>query len=463
MIFASQQFIFLFAPIAYLAYWLLPYRFRMHWLLVASYFFYGWWDWRFCFLMLFSTLVDYLVGMWIPRASTHGRQRLLMLLSIAVNIGLLGFFKYAGFFGRSVNAVLAYFQAGGEFPVLDIALPIGISFYTFQSLSYTMDIYRGEVKPTKSFLHFAAFVSLFPQLVAGPVVRFSQLDSQLKNLPLRLSSSHLNLGLVFFSVGLVKKTLIADRVAYFNSQLWADFAHLSPGEAWIAVLGSAVQWYFDFAGYSLMAVGLGYLLGMRLPQNFNSPYRADDISDFWHKWHISLSSWLKDYLYIFLGGRKAHWRWFALIGTMFLGGLWHGAAWTFVIFGLLHGFFLLMHHGLRYLGIKWRGGWCGRIGTMLLFALSLVVFVSPDMPSALRMYAHLVDFGSYLDPVHNVVLYYLLLATGLLWAICLPNLYSWVEEQRGQPRPWALAALGCLAALAVLFLSDTSPFLYYQF
>jgi len=413
--------------------------------------------------MLFSSVVDYYVGWKMPQASTMLRRRIWLLISIGVNIGLLGFFKYAGFLTQSINAITEYFHASGPLPVIEIVLPIGISFYTFQSMSYTMDIYRGQVKPTRSFLLFATFVSLFPQLIAGPVVRYSQLNDQLSNLPKKLTTLNLNLGLVFFACGLIKKTLIADRVAYFGNQLWADYAHLSPGEAWSAVLGSTAQWYFDFSGYSLMAVGLGYLLGLKLPQNFNSPYRADNISEFWRRWHISLSSWLRDYLYHFLGGKKRHLRMGALVGTMFLGGLWHGAAWTYVIFGLLHGFFLMMHHGLSLLGVKWKAGWFGRIGTMLLFGLSLVIFVSRDMPSAMKMFEHLISLNRFGDPASSPKVFYLLIAVALSWAVFAPNLYSWIHERKRVFSRFALVILGCLAALAVLFLSDTSPFLYYQF
>jgi len=463
MLFHSQVFIFLFAPLAITLYWLLPKRLRLGWLALASYFFYGWWDWRFCFVMLLTTFVDFICGQKIGAATSARARKGWLALSLLVDLGLLGFFKYAAFTAGTVNALLEAAGGAPRLPLLEIVLPVGISFYTFQSLSYTIDVYNGRVKPTRSFIHYMAFVSLFPQLVAGPIVRYKQLGGQLLSLPERLTSRNLSLGLTFFAAGLVKKVLIADRLAYFTDQLWLDWRHLLPAEAWSAALGFSLQLYFDFAGYSLMAIGLGYLLGLSLPQNFNSPYRASDVADFWRRWHISLSTWLRDYLFLRIGGLTVRGRWPALVLTMLLTGLWHGAAWTFVLWGGYHGLLLLVHHGLRHFGIKWRGGWTGSFGTLLLVILGWVLFRAETLPSAMHVLKSMLSLGGLGLGGAVAPAFIAIIVLALLWAIFAPNLYELIHVRQAQPRTWALACLGVLAAVCVMLASESGPFLYYQF
>ncbi len=305
-------------------------------LVVASYVFYGWWNPWFVLLMLGITAVNYVCGRIIGLPGISPTQRLsVVTTAIVVSLATLGFFKYFLFFEANLNQVLAWFGAG-TVRVLEITLPIGISFYTFHALSYTIDVYRGTAPPVRSFIDFACYISLFPQLVAGPIIRYNTVADQL------VSRSHtwekLASGVTLFALGFAKKILLANPLGRV-----ADAAFLAqslrPQDAWFGALAYAFQIYFDFSGYSDMAIGLGRMIGFEFPKNFDSPYKADSITDFWRRWHISLSTFLRDYLYIPLGGnRKGPVRTYVnLIVVMLLGGLWHGANWTFVLWGAYHG------------------------------------------------------------------------------------------------------------------------------
>jgi len=462
MLFPSYIFLFVFGPIAIIGYWLIRnQKARRTWLTVMSYIFYGYWKWQFCALLLVSTIVDFFVGKKLASVEEPGRRKFWLIVSLAANLGMLGFFKYYMLLAASANEIAGWLGAGPWLPGWEIVLPIGISFFTFQSMSYTIDIYRREIKPTGDIIEFAAYVSLFPQLIAGPIVRYSEVYKTLRNLPAKLSLSNLNLGLFYFTAGLVKKVLIADRIAYFSDPMFQDYTNLVPIEAWLAILGFSLQLYFDFAGYSLMAIGLGYLLGLEFPQNFNSPYKAVSISDFWRRWHMTLSRWLRDYLYIPLGGRNN--RFIALAVTMLLGGLWHGAAWTYMIWGAYHAVLLELHHHLkRFKWIPKNIAWA-RIGTFLLVTIGWVFFKPESLEASLTILKKMFDFANFTTLVRISPLYLLILLIALLWAMLGPNMVDLIRNKEAAPRrAWAIA-LGFLAALCVLFFSEASPFLYFQF
>ncbi|MDP6980181.1 MAG: MBOAT family O-acyltransferase [Myxococcota bacterium] len=322
-------------------------------LLVASYVFYMCWNPAFILLILFSTFVDYLVGRRMAVETEKRRRRRLLIVSLAANLGLLGYFKYAGFLGDSLLWLL---RSGGFEPswtTINVLLPVGISFYTFQTLSYTIDLYRGQIPPSRSPLDFALFVAFFPQLVAGPIVRAADFLPQLDHL------EHLRFRRVdvfYIGRGLLKKVVVADNVALFADAIFANPEAWPSVVIWLATLSFGVQIYCDFSGYSDIAIGIAGVLGYRLPKNFDAPYFAHNPSDFWRRWHISLSSWLRDYLYISLGGNRgstfATYR--NLMLTMLLGGLWHGASWNFVLWGFLHGLLLIVHRA--YSGLRARSG-----------------------------------------------------------------------------------------------------------
>ncbi len=316
---------------------------RLYLILVGSLIFYAGWNYRFIPLLVFSAVVDYFVAIGIHNSSVEQRRKLLLAVSIATNLGILAVFKYSDFALQSAGELLALFGFDVSVPVLGFLLPVGISFYTFQSMSYTIDVYRGVMQPRKGLLQFTAALAFFPQLVAGPILRAREILPQLEAMP-KPSWDGAKHGFVLISVGLFKKT-IADLLAgpvdaAFNSPDPVGFI-----EAWTGALAFAGQIYGDFSGYTDMAIGIGLLLGFRLPVNFRLPYFAGSPVDFWRRWHISLSTWLRDYLYVSLGGNRNH-RFRNVMITMLLGGLWHGAAWTFLVWGAFHGLLIAAVHYL---------------------------------------------------------------------------------------------------------------------
>lgn len=318
----------------------LPWKKRA--LTAASCLFYAAWDVRYLALLLGISAVDYLCARRIAASPRAGVRRALLVLSIGTNLGLLGSFKYAGFFAQNLDALL-----GTRLGPLDILLPAGISFYTFKTMSYVIDVYRGEVEPRESWLDYAMFVTFFPELIAGPIVRASVFLPQLER-PIGPTGDRLAIGLSLFLLGTTKKVM-ADHLGVQVTPVFADPLAFGPGTAWAALLGYSLQIYLDFSGYSDMAVGCARTLGYELPENFRMPYLAQDVSEFWRRWHITLSTWLRDYLYVPLGGnrRGAGRTYCNLLATMLLGGLWHGASWNFVLWGALHGGALALHRALK--------------------------------------------------------------------------------------------------------------------
>ena len=346
MIFNSIEFlvfILIFLP----TYFLLRGRCRVLWMLGASYVFYGWWDWRFLSLIMASTIADYLIGLAMADVRRVVQRKFLLIASVGFNLGLLGVFKYYDFFVTSLALALNSIGFEANLTLLNLILPVGISFYTFQTLSYSIDIYRGECEPEPDFFRFAAFVSLFPQLVAGPIVRAQTLLPQLRR-EHPFDTANLLHGTEIIIWGFFLKLAVADNLGVYVDSRFANPEQYGGVSLLLATVFFAFQIYGDFAGYSLIAIGLGQLMGFSFPVNFIRPYFATNFSDFWERWHISLSSWLRDYLYISLGGnRSGKSRTLRnLMLTMFLGGLWHGAAWTFVIWGLLHGCYLVLQNTL---------------------------------------------------------------------------------------------------------------------
>jgi len=466
MLFNSYVFIFLFFPAIMALWWArrIGPRARLTLLTIASYVFYGYWDYRFVAVMLTSTVIDFISGERIDRSASRGARRLWLAVSLAGNLGLLGFFKYAGLFAESVNTVFRWAHVGGTVPVLDIVLPVGISFYTFQSMSYTIDIYRGHVRPTGSFWRFAAYVSMFPQLVAGPIVRYADLEPQLQDIPSRIDWDLFWRGMTLFVLGMAKKILIADVIASRIDPPLSDYMALRFFGSWFCTLGYTAQLYFDFSGYSDMAVGLGSMLGFSFPQNFNSPYKAANVSDFWRRWHISLSSWLRDYLYVGLGGgRKGRMTTLRnLLVVMFLGGLWHGAAWTYVAWGLYHGVLLVVYHLFRAWGRAKMPIALARALTFICVVFGWAIFRS----NSFAMFGHLALALSGLRGLEAAVLPAVggvtgccLVAGALAGCMVLPNTWQFNVS----PRARNAVLLAGVFLVCVTRLVRESPFLYFQF
>ncbi len=462
MLFNSIIFLFAFLPIAYTVFWSLQTtRSRHIWLAITGYVFYGYWNPWFTLLMLFSTLVSYFAGLGFLRWDDPKRRKLCLVIPVTTDLALLGFFKYANFGLETAAATMHLFGRDVVLPHLNIVLPIGISFYTFHTISYIVDSYRRAITPTRSFPEFAAYVSLFSQLIAGPIVRFRTLEADLEALGESSRTRWLHRGIAFFIVGLVEKVIVADSIAAFVDPALAHYDVLSTAGTWMAMLGYSFQLYFDFSGYSTMAVGLGLLFGLRIPQNFNSPYKSKDPSEFWSRWHISLSTCLRDYLYIPLGGNRngTLQTYRNLMITMLIGGLWHGASWTFVIWGAYHGALLALH---RAFGRPWDALNAGirQLGMFLFVLIGWVLFRATTWSMAMSIY-HRMFAPTAGELVEQPVLAAVVLCVVAWWAMIGPNVYE-LNLEPTPPRRFALtAAFG--ASLAIIIGSPFSPFLYFQF
>lgn len=468
MLFNSYVFLFVFLPVLLTVYYgvLRTIKARNAWLTIMSYVFYGWWNPLFCLLMMASTASDYLIGKHLYRAETESRRKLLMTLTIIVNLSVLGFFKYYNFFAVTLNGVFVWLHLPTYAPVLaNLVLPIGISFYTFESLSYTIDIYRREVKPANNIIDFFCFISLFPHLIAGPIMRYVDLDRQLKDR--EHSEGKFAVGIIFFVTGLLKKLVIADNVAPLADALFNAKTGTTTVDAWLGSLAYTMQIYFDFSAYSDMAVGLGLMIGFEIIQNFNSPYQSTSVQDFWRRWHISLSSWLRDYLYVPLGGnRKGKYRTYVnLILVMLLGGLWHGAGWTFIIWGLYHGVLQAIERALgpRH-PLKQLPAWGQQLATFLLVLVGWVFFRATDFSIAFRILSNMVGYrGRYpVVPLHLAQpagLFFLVFA--IMVSMTYPNL--WNQPVRLNLRTAIVYGGGFIISIILIMTRQNSPFLYFQF
>lgn len=465
MLFNSYEFIFLLLPVVLAGYYLLvPKGWRHGFLALCSFVFYGWWDYRYLGLLLLAITIDYVAGGRIAATADPAKKKRWLLLSICGDMGMLGFFKYYDLGAGTVNALMQGIGGGAGIPLLHLVLPVGISFYTFQSMSYSIDIYRGNARPAKSFIDFACYVSLFPQLVAGPIVRYHELDSQLRQRS--HSWAKAGAGITLFVLGLSKKVLLADAVAPLAD--WG-FSQVTIGlaGAWSSLVAYALQIYFDFSGYSDMAVGLGLMLGFQFPQNFHSPYKSASITEFWQRWHISLSAWLRDYLYVPLGGnRKGPLRTYVnLFLTMLLGGLWHGASWTFMLWGAYHGTLLALERMNNRRSFGWRLPRMLQVGlTFILVLFGWLLFRAPTLEVFARMAQGLAGvngWGGAYPFADAGVLNWVVMAFCLVLVFAAKN--TW--EIRWQPsRRLALGlAILFVICVAVFLVNTSSPFLYFQF
>ncbi|HEY0342771.1 MAG TPA: MBOAT family protein [Steroidobacteraceae bacterium] len=473
MVFSSNIFLFLFLPLFLAAYYLTPNRGRRrNWVvLIGSYVFYAWW--RFDFLVLFAavTLWNYLVGLAIARNGVRTvRSRRWLALGVTVDIGTLAYFKYANFGVASLDAVLAH--AGLEpFQMTHVLLPIGISFYVFESISYIMDVYRGDTQPTRHPVDFATFVALFPHLIAGPVFRYKDLADQFINRTHTVEK--FATGTVRFMQGFVKKVFIADTIAPLANHCFALHTP-TMADAWLGAFAYTAQLYFDFSGYSDMAVGLGLMMGFRFIENFNQPYISQSITEFWRRWHISLSTWLRDYLYISLGGnRKGVFNTYRnKLLTMLLGGLWHGANWTFVLWGLWHGTLLCLEHSSGIKGTPARFRVHRWLLTFVCVVVGWVMFRSGSVLTAWHFYQAMFSFDgngvsdAFGADINRLQVAILLLAYGV---VALGGISQYLPPRIAQQylaRPAAAPLLLFplfLLTLLKLCAQSYSPFLYFQF
>jgi alginate O-acetyltransferase complex protein AlgI len=439
---------------------------RKLWLLCSSYLFYAAWDARFLALIMGSTVVDYFAGRAIGNSESESVRRGGLWASVIVNLGALAFFKYAGFFLDSAVDLHTLLGFTAHRPTLNIILPVGISFYTFQTLSYTIDIYRRRLEPVDDFLDFALFVSFFPQLVAGPIVRASTFLPQLQT-PKTWSAIDVRGALWLFSIGWFKKSVIADNAATLSDTFYAAPVAYDALSAWLATLLYAVQIYADFSGYTDMAIGCAALLGYNLTLNFDAPYLSADIQQFWRRWHISLSTWLRDYLYISLGGsRRGQARTYVnLMVTMLLGGLWHGASWNFVIWGFLHGLALIVHKGWQGAQRRFGAPELPQIlGIALTFAwvcMAWVFFRATDLSDAITTVGIMTGFASGGSSVLPMRWWLVVLFAGTVHIAYR----AWVPKDwyRRSELGFGLALGVVISATLSWMIPTARPFVYFQF
>ena len=409
MLFNSTEFILFFLPCVLVLFFQIGrqgyYRLAIAWLLATSLFFYSWWNPANLIILVSSILFNYFVGTTLAHTSMNAwAKRSLLTIGIIVNLGLIGYFKYANFLVESTNNLLQT-----NFYLNSIVLPLGISFFTFQQIAFLVDSYRGQVEHRYRFLDYCLFVTFFPHLIAGPLLHHKEIISQFTNRSIfQFSATNLTVGITIFAVGLFKKVIFADSVAIYATQVFdaaADGESLSLVEAWVGALAYTLQLYFDFSGYCDMAIGIGKMFGIQLPINFNSPYKSVNIIDFWRRWHITLSNYLRDYLYIPLGGNRHGEirRNFNLLITMLLGGFWHGAGWTFIIWGGLHGAYLIVNHQWRSFRQRvwghdlsqthWWGRGLGWFVTFIAVVIGWVIFRAENMETAIAVLAGMFSFN----------------------------------------------------------------------
>jgi D-alanyl-lipoteichoic acid acyltransferase DltB (MBOAT superfamily) len=463
----SYTFLLVFLPVVVVLYWVVPKGYpRLLFLIAASLVFYGLWDWRYIPLLLATTLVDWVAGHYLARSEAEGasrRRKLILAAAVAINLAFLGYFKYRGFFVDQLDGLFGLFAAEAPFSVVKLLLPIGISFYTFAGISYAVDMFRGQYREAKSVIHYLAWVTLFPYILAGPIIRYGHVGEQLERPQQRFRWALIGTGLFFIIMGFAKKALVADMMAPYVNELFSHHAQLGLWSGWAAALGYTLQLYFDFSGYSDMAVGVALMIGLRFPQNFDSPYKAVNPSDFWRRWHMTLSGWLRDYLFIPLGGSRGGTLFTVrnLMITFLLGGLWHGPAWTFVFWGLLWGFYQSVHVVAKKYGLAPKWVWLNRILTFVAATVAWVFFRASSLRAAKDVLESMVGLhGVSGDGLLKVApLLAAFIVGGLLWVNLLPN--TW----QIQPRPKLRYALllGIVLAAALLTLAKPSAFLYVQF
>ena len=471
MVFSSVLFLFRFLPIFMICYFLVPRKMKNLVLFLGSLVFYAWGEPVYIFLMLFSTISDYVWGRLIEEYRGKDHSRIFLLCSIGINLFILGFFKYADFLLQTVNTVF-----GTSIPLLKLPLPIGISFYTFQTMSYVIDVYRGDTKAQRNILQFGVYVTMFPQLIAGPILKYHQVERYLQDR--RTDLDAISYGAKRFVTGLAKKVLLANNLGL----LWKQVTELGTDQmsvlmAWLGIAAFALQIYFDFSGYSDMAIGLGAVLGFHFPENFNYPYVATSVKDFWHRWHISLSTWFKEYVYIPLGGNRKGLprQLFNILVVWMLTGIWHGAGWNFLLWGLWFAFFLILEK--LFLGevLESVPKVFGRVYTLAVVLISWVFFAL-ESPGEILAYLQAMFGMNGVGPVNSLAMFlsneYLVLLVIALVA-CLPlgsRLVHALKSSKTGPA-MALYRLGekvipaVLLLLSVAYIVDASynPFLYFRF
>ncbi|MFD2823591.1 MBOAT family protein [Lacinutrix iliipiscaria] len=471
MLFNSIEYL-IFLPTVFILYWLLKGDFKKQnmLLLIASFIFYGWWDWRFLGLIVYSSYLDYFIGLKLHAETSDKIRKRWLTFSLVSNLGLLGFFKYYNFFTDSFAASMQLVGWEVDDLTLNIILPVGISFYTFQTLSYTIDIYRKEIEPTKDIVAFFTFVSFFPQLVAGPIERASHLIPQIEKKRV-FKEKWFKDGLFQIAIGLFRKIVIADNLAIYVDSIYGDPEIHNSSTLLLATIFYSWQIYFDFTGYSDIAIGSAKLLGFEFNQNFNMPYFANSVWKSWRRWHISLSSWLRDYLFISLGGSKGStlFTFRNLMLTMVLAGLWHGSSWSFVIWGAFHGFILILDRFLLAVFKRKDFGKIGYLYPYLIVLISWPLFRAQNLSEAVFIMKKMLFFDfkmPFIGDSNTVTTGILMLAIGFCFDLYLFNSKKEAPlEEIGSTfstKNYSII-MTVIILLSTLFYSTSTNFIYFQF
>ncbi len=466
MVFSEPVFMFLFLPVTLLIYYAVPFRFKNAVLFLTGLFFYSWGEPVYVLIMILSTLIDYLAGKTMDKFDRNKNVRkIALIVSVVMNLSLLGIFKYSGMLVDTFNAVFS-----ASVPNPNLPLPIGISFFTFQSMSYTIDLYRRETKVQKSFISFAAYVSMFPQIVAGPIVRYEDVARELESR--KINFDEISRGISIFICGLCKKVLIANSVGELWTSVKAlDYSAVSAAEAWLGIIAFTLQIYFDFSGYSDMAIGLGEMLGFNFPQNFDYPYTSKSVSEFWRRWHITLGSWFKSYVYFPLGGsRKGKANTIRnLLIVWTLTGIWHGASWNFAIWGIYYGIILILEKTLFANIIKKLPSAVTRIYTLFAVVIGWVIFEISSPAAELEFIGAMFGASGQLinsDAINMIHNYAITIAVAAIVATGLPvKLWKKLSSKFKGADFVCLAgeAFGMATSIAYLVDATYNPFLYFNF
>ncbi|GJM31924.1 MAG: O-acyltransferase [Saprospiraceae bacterium] len=469
MLFNSIDFA-IFLPIVFLLYWLVAknnLKRRNVLLLVASYLFYGWWDWRFLSLIVFSSFVDFFVGHYLGKEEVPAKRKLLLWTSILINLGFLGFFKYYNFFAESLVDAFTFFGQGFQLSTLNIILPVGISFYTFQTMSYTLDIYQKKFEPTDDIIAFFAFVSFFPQLVAGPIERAAHLLPQFHE-PKHFSYQLISEGLKKMLWGLFMKVAVADRLSLYVDAIYNNVDMHTGLSFVVATIFFAFQIYCDFAGYSLIAIGCAQIFGFDLMENFRRPYLSGSFKEFWGRWHISLSTWFRDYVYIPLGGSRVSTsrQYFNLFTTFVVSGLWHGANWTFIAWGAIHGLYQIIEKGVLKINTKKRAGFFRILLVFLFTCLAWIFFRAANIQDALQILSTIfTDPGSQIHIGDKGIFAFSILGIMILFTVDF--MQEFYPEFKVLNHPNVVVRFACISVLILYIVGlgvfDGSQFIYFQF
>ena len=470
MVFSSITFLIYFLPIFLLLYHLVPHKYKNALILIASIYFYSWGGPKFILVILGTTCLDYFLVKAMNNQKTQSAKTRFLIISLCLNLGLLFYFKYCNFFIDNINAAF-----GTKITWLEVVLPIGISFYTFESLTYVLDVYRGIHKPLKNFWHYQTYILLFPKLIAGPIVRYHEIADQITNREKNYTSSIKLSGFLIFCIGLAKKTIIANTLG-----IQADAVFKLPSEqidtiaAWVGALAYSFQIYFDFSGYSDMAIGLGKMMGFKFPENFNNPYTSKSITEFWRRWHMTLGTWMKNYLYIPLGGNQVNnfklYR--NLIFVFLISGLWHGASWNFILWGAYHGLFLVLERLFLIKFYKKIGNWFSLPLTFIIVITGWVLFRNENINQGFYIIKQLYSF-QFFDgkfTLNNDFLFMASLALLFSFFTITKTTRSFQEkvygEQFSKSSQWlAVSASIILFYISLSFISalDFNPFIYFRF